>query len=178
MEGVNKIFLDLDGVIRDWIGGVFRLFGCESIPITEWGDLEKYICNSHKISNYEFWTRLHYRFWETLEPYPYMFEVLNLLPMKKVCILTSPSLTSAGGTQAWIQQHLPYLFINKQYLIGPAKEFCACSTSLLIDDSEDHINNFIRKGGSGILFPQPWNINRHETKYRIKYLGDQLSWFL
>ena len=169
-----KIFLDLDGVLRDWIGGIYKLFDCEPIKSIKWSTLTDYVCKEYNISKSVFWERQNYYFWANLNPLPYMHQILDLLPRERVCILTSPTLSSAGGTQAWIRKYLPRFFDNKQYLIGPAKHFCAGLNSLLIDDNDKHCEKFEEWGGHAILVPQPWNKNYNKTGRRLDYLRERL----
>jgi len=172
---INRIFLDLDGVIRNWCGGIFKLFDIEPVPVTTYEGIVDYVCKDYGISKTYFWERQDYHFWKYLKCYPYIEPVLRLFPVDKVCILTSPSLNGAGGSQAWIKKNLPSLFNNKQYLIGPAKHFCAGSHSLLVDDSDDNTDRFRKAGGHTILFPQPWNRCSGYTGVRIPYIKERLK---
>ena len=179
---INKIFLDLDGVIRDWSGGVFKWFDVEPIIPTNWDTTANYICKECDISESYFWNKQDFNFWFGLKMFPRAQEILDLLPTNKTCILTAPTLNNAGGTQRWIESRLPILFKKKQYLIGPAKHFCAAPDTLLIDDSDVNIKKFAEAGGNVILFPQPWNENKIylENKVdldytRMYYLKAQLN---
>ena len=174
---INKIFLDLDGVIRDWCGGIFKMFDCPPVKIEHWNDMTKYVCTLYGISEEYFWDKQDYNFWYGLKMYPYAQDILDLLPIEKTCILTSPTLTSAGGTQRWIESKLPILFKKKQYLIGPAKHFCASSDALLIDDNDLHVETFRKAGGHAILFSQPWNENRLFKDKKIETLRHELQNF-
>jgi len=178
MKKINKIFLDLDGVIRNWVDGIYKLFRVPPIKIHNWNGVTEYVCYYHHMTVTQFWEQQDYNFWSNLPKLSYANKVLELLPLDKVCILTSPTLSSAGGTQKWIRNNLPTFFKNKQYLIGPAKQFCASENSILIDDSDYHIDNFINAGGNGILFPQRWNKNRKYITHldsRVDYLKNQLT---
>jgi len=172
---IDVIFLDLDGVLRDWIRGIYKLFDCKAIDNKNYHGLPEYICKEYGISKSYFWSRQNESFWENLKPLPWVQDVLDLLPKEKVCILTSPTITSAGGTQSWIYKNLPWFFDNKQYLIGPAKRFCAYKGALLIDDYQVHTEDFLDAGGQSILFPQPWNNNRGEIDNRMEYFKDELA---
>jgi len=174
---INKIFLDLDGVLRDWIGGIYKLFDVEAIENKNYDTLVGYVCREYGISKNYFWEKQDHNFWANLNFYPYAGEILDSLPFEKVCILTSPSMTAAGGTQEWIRTHLSKFFNAKQYLIGPAKQFCASPDALLIDDYDLHYQNFTADGGNAILFPQPWNANRNmiNSMGRIEFLKTMLE---
>lgn len=171
----NRIFLDLDGVIRDWCDGIFKLFDCEPVPVTSWDSIVNYVCKLYGISKTYFWERQDKEFWVGLKMFPWARELIDLLPYRKVCILTSPTLTSAGYNQAWIKKYLPEFFNDKKYLIGPAKHFCADKYSVLIDDSDKNIDMFAYYGGHTILFPQLWNKNNYQIGNEIEYVKNKLN---
>ncbi len=80
---------------------------------------------------------------------------------ENVFILTKPieDPSCVAGKVEWIQRFLPN-DMKDQYFIGAHKYLCAKEGTLLIDDNEDNINLFRNSGGSGILFPRPWNSAR------------------
>ena len=172
---INRIFLDIDGVLRDWEGGVFKWFECEPVPVINWGTVCNHICKEYGISEQYFWDKQTINFWIGLKMYPYSQKILSLLPIKKTCLLTSPTLNNAGFSQQWIRNNIPEYFNNKQYIIGPAKQFCASPDSLLIDDADVNIEKFKEAGGNAILFPQPWNKNRDLIERRLDYLKMKLN---
>lgn len=170
-----KIFLDLDGIIRDFVQGVIDKFNLNIThqDINEWNWFEK----NMNMSASEFWEQLDYDFWVNLPKTPLADEVLELVNSFKPVILTSPTLNSAGSAQAWIRKNLPDYFDSKRYLIGPAKWACANEDSLLIDDSDRNINEFECAGGKAILFPAPWNQKR-EISFSMINLKTMLRYYL
>jgi len=172
---INKIFLDLDGVIRDWSGGVCKWFGVKPVPNLIWNTLPNYICKEYGISESYFWDKQDYNFWFGLKMFPRAQEILDLLPTDKTCILTAPTLNNAGASQRWIESNLPILFKKKNYLIGPAKHFCANSGTLLIDDSDINVEKFRKAGGNAILYPQSYNKNKDLVGRRLDYLKMKLN---
>ena len=155
------VFLDLDGVIRDWDKGVSKLFGIEPLEgPRDWYLIQDHICREKGFSVDEFWDRQDFDFWANLPLTPEADQVLELLEGADPIIMTSPSKTGAGGTQAWIWKHLPKIFHEGRYLIGPPKWACANPKSVLIDDHDGNIDKFRWAGGNGILFPRPWNSKR------------------
>lgn len=179
-----RIFLDLDGVMRDWDAGIWKLFHIEDPWGDEprgWNDIQDFICESCEIDKGQFWAAQDYDFWRSL---PYTKEALGVAEavrdaalsgeVERVVLLTSPSMDSAGGTQAWIRKNLPDFFRAKQYLIGPAKDACANPTALLIDDSDANCSKFRLAGGDTILFPRPWN-ELHFVTDRVGYLRYELD---
>ena len=172
---INRIFLDLDGVIRDWDGGVYKLFEMEHQTPTDWGHVSRTICKEYGISERYFWEKQTANFWIGLKMLPGAGTILSLLPIDKTCILTSPTLNNAGFSQQWIRNNLPEYFNSKQYLIGPTKQFCAASDTLLIDDSDTNVEKFRKAGGNAILYPQPWNKNKDLIERRVDNLKMKLN---
>ena len=157
-----KVLLDIDGVLADLVGGACKLHNKPN-PYDNHDNHGTYdIQKLMGIPAREFWGAMTRNFWANLEPTPYMTDIVNLLVKayggENICLLTSPILTDGciDGKMEWIRKHLPAF--KRQYLIGPAKEFCAHEGSLLIDDSETNVNKFRAAGGSAFLVPGPWNL--------------------
>lgn len=155
----TQIFLDLDGLIRDFSRGLIDHFKMDHSPedVTHWGYSVDKITKKYGFTEDEFWNCLTYQFWSTLPMTPYANRIINIMRPLKPTILTSPAHNSAGPTQAWIKENLPAYFNDGRYLIGPAKESCAHENALLIDDSEENCVKFYQAGGDIIMFPGPWN---------------------
>jgi 5'(3')-deoxyribonucleotidase len=153
------IYLDMDGVMVDWVGEVLRTFDSDlkEEDIDTWKIEDKL-----GISEDFMWSRLWSRFWwEGLAPYPWatpLFEMLTAYG--QVTYLTSPGKcpSAASGKLAWIQQrHGPgftdWIFTNhKEHVSGPGR--------ILIDDSEKFCEAWEKAGGYAILVPQYWNRSR------------------
>lgn len=150
-----RVFLDLDGVIVDFAKGVIEWYNldCKPEDWSEWGDVFKY----YEGTEASFWDGLSDKFWIGLKFTEEAKEILELLKPFKPCILTSPAHTGAGGKQQWIRENLPGYFKNGRYLIGPPKHLLASGNSLLIDDSQENCDKFIKAGGHAIIVPRPWN---------------------
>ena len=174
-----KIFLDIDGVVRNWDSGVCQLFGLGDVLVRSWDTIENLALERGVVkTGKEFWEKQTSDFWAGLKMYQHAHDFLSMLEdlvgKKNICLLTAPTLTSAGGTQKWIRKNMPYFFNSKQYLIGPAKHFVAGAGKLLIDDKDDNVIKFREAGGEAIVFPQPWNsmskLHRNGWKYVIEEL--------
>lgn len=80
----------------------------------------------------------------------------NILLTFKPTIVTTPWKTkeSYAGKRAWIDAHAPgidHIFMHdKHRLVHNVYD-------VLIDDREENIDSWVRAGGTGILFAQPWN---------------------
>lgn len=169
----KRIFIDVDGVLCDWVGGVIKWFnlGIPKEILLHW----ETILDVLNMKEDELFSRIAYPyFWEELEP---TFEGRRLavaLYSFKPCILTAPARGTATWRQNWIKKHYKNYYYERRYLIGPAKDYCAHRNSYLIDDYERNVDCFNEAGGNGILYPQPWNRNR-DIKDKIGYVMDSLG---
>jgi 5'(3')-deoxyribonucleotidase len=159
---MNKpiIYLDLDGVLVDFVSGALKTLGVTNYKIPPNG----YKIESWKgvgVSTKEFWKAIdatNEHFWADLEKYPWSDKLVRLCESYgSVFILTSPSRNPycLAGKMMWLKKHYPRL--TRSVIMTPHKYLCAAPNRILIDDNDDKINKFIEYGGTGILFPQMWN---------------------
>ena len=160
----RKVFVDMDGVIADFVGGViaahkrsvyddpahYGKFDIEKI----WG-----------IKVEEFWEPLDsYEFWRGLAKTPEADRIVYIVTKKfgaeNVAILTAPSESRfcVPGKRDWIAEHYP-VFKNRM-IFGSAKEFLAGPDRVLIDDRDKNAEVFEAAGGVSVLVPRLWN-KRH-----------------
>jgi len=163
---IDRILLDLDGCLVDFLGGAckFHNKAYDGHPHDPENQTEQKPWNIEPVfqmSAPKLWNPLGYEFWLNLEPLPWCYEVVELLSARfgeeNICLLTSPVRTKGciEGKMDWIRKNLPQF--RRRFLIGPRKEFCASPTSVLIDDHSDNIDRFIAAGGRTFLFPAPYN---------------------
>ena len=160
-----KCLLDLDGVLVDFMKGAHEFYGLqysyEDYPYeyATWNCLPPKDVTS--MTSREFWDGLTAEFWASLEWMPDGKEILTLiesyLPRDNICILTTPTLNKSSivGKMLWIEKELSKY--KRQFLVGPAKEFCASSRRVLIDDADHNIEKFREAGGLTITVPRKWN---------------------
>lgn len=155
-----KLFIDMDGVFVDFIGGALKFFKSTRTvsdwPKGHWGSSSIFL-EMFGLPLNDFWNGLREDFWRGLDYTKDGIKFLELVEPFKPCILTSPAWHSATGKQDWIQEKLPHYFKEKRYLIGPAKHYCAAPMHVLIDDSDKNVREFRAAGGTAILYPRPWN---------------------
>lgn len=174
---LRHIFLDMDGVIVDFMTSSLELHGGGHLLET-WPPGEKDAHTLLGITRGQFWKKLDAagaQFWSDLPPYPWTFDLLSLLRrIAPVTILTSPSMSHdcPGGKILWMRKHLGKGF--RDYLIGPSKHLLAHPDTLLVDDKESNVEKFRSAGGQAILFPRPWNSNHHELD-PLEYVRRQLN---
>lgn len=170
------IYLDMDGVIADFIGAVGDLFGKDVEGLNQWS-VEKHL----KISSFELWARIDQKgisFWEGLNPYPWTEDLISLCYdwADDVYICTSPSRspTCVAGKMKWIYRHLPSE-LHRKFFLTPHKHHLARSNhTVLIDDSDRNIEKFNQWGGKGLIFPQGWNNGRTHKENPLEYIQSQL----
>ena len=165
-KSIQRVLLDLDGVLVDFIGGVTKLHRKTyphhpHDPATQHEQMPWDIEPIFEMSAPDLWAPLGREFWATLQPLPHFKAFLGTLEAHfgpdKICILTSPPKTDGAidGKRDWIRKHLPDY--RRRFLVGPAKEFCAGERHVLVDDHEANIAKFRDAGGHGFLVPAPWN---------------------
>lgn len=159
----DPLFIDMDGVLVDFIGGCARLTGRpapkrdpkikDNRTMEEWfGD--------------DVWKRITIAgsdFWEGLEPFPWaapLWERLCAANDNDVYILSSPgngrtAQQACYGKIAWCRKHLG--IDTDSIILAKSKSVVARPSVILIDDTDRILINWERSGGRGIVFPQPWN---------------------
>lgn len=162
-----KIFLDLDGVLVDFVGGICAWHERPN-PYQQGISAEYAIEDIWGMPRTHFWEPCSDpQFWANLEwtedGQDILHEVLEFADTSDICLLTSPTLDpeAAKGKMLWIQHHLA--MFTRQFLIGPPKHFCAHPGAILIDDSDTNIATFVEHGGHGITVPRPWNNHYDKT---------------
>jgi 5'(3')-deoxyribonucleotidase len=171
---MKKCLLDLDGVLVDFLEGVYKLHGKIE------GDLVGHdIHLKYGMSEAEFWDPMGHDFWANLSFLPdgiaILEQVEHYFGVNNICVLTSPlrNPDSLSGKLEWIQTNLPKY--RRSYLIGPRKEFCANETHILIDDFEHNVDRFRQHGGTAFLVPRPWNRDKDKEQYLTEYLIEFLE---
>lgn len=174
-----RCFLDLDGVLVNFVGGACR-FHRRRNPYALPASLGEWDCVSLLgMSQEEFWRGLDFHFWRNLEWMADGRRVLDLVEgtfgASNVCLLTSPpdNRGSVDGKRAWVNRHLPQYF--RRLLIGSAKEFMAGPEAVLVDDYAVNVDRFAEAGGFSVLVPRPWN--RRHAEETIQSVRNDLSLF-
>ena len=158
-------FIDLDGVLADFVLGAFALHG-RAVPYrdVEWGFPAQ--IGFAGANDPAFWSEMGHDFWASL---PWTPEGKGLLAIverhfgENVVVMTSPCDTPGGveGKVAWIKRELPAY--ARRFFVGPPKHLAAGPGKLLIDDYEGNVEKFAAHGGATLLVPRPWNRRRGET---------------
>lgn len=153
------IFLDMDGVLSDFVGACGELFDFDPKTLNQWS-IERHVGIEPK----EFWGKIDRhspRFWAEMEEYPWARTLYTYLRGNEqfgtvyICTTPSQSPDSLRGKMYWLQKRMGKNF--RDYVLTPHKHLLAHPGAILIDDSPGNINKFREAGGQGIVFPQPWN---------------------
>jgi 5'(3')-deoxyribonucleotidase len=179
MEHTALCFVDMDGVLADFVKGACEAHGRPSPYVDPKSvgifDMDKL----WKMSAQEFWRPLERDgFWRELEILPDARELVEMLckwfKAENVCVLTAPSLDPRciPEKRAWIAANFPAL--AKNMLFGSAKRFLAGQFRWLIDDRNENIDNFVNHGGIGVLYPQVWNRNHKLIEQRLQYVRSKI----
>ncbi len=162
-------FLDMDGVLADFAGGLCRAhrrpwpyddpanFGVFEIGDEIW-----------KMSAREMWAPCaeNPRFWEELDPTPDAGAIVEIaievFGADRIAILTAPSLDRecVPGKRRWVKSRFPFLAKRIVFASKESKKFLAGDGRVLIDDRNENCDEFEDFGGDAILLPRPWN-RRH-----------------
>lgn len=186
-----RIFLDMDEVLVDFVGGACRRWGVtvEAVrsnwPVGEWDivpPLSKVVNAVPRgqrpdwsaLTEAEFWRHIHDRgpdFWCNLEPHPWLEDLLTAVRAVTPdwYIVSSPSRcpSSHAGKATWLKRYFGPLF--DRFLLTPHKHLLAGPGAVLIDDREETVERFVAHGGRGILFPAYHN-SRHADRDRAAEL--------
>ena len=187
-----RIFIDLDDVLVDFVGGCCDLFGVKKEDIeAEWtpGEFDivppfhRVLCQAAgaKLPKRPegFWWRIDQKgstFWEQLQETSWNSELLALVESitPDWWILTSPSrdVSSYTGKVKYLKRFFGADF--DRFLITKHKHLFANENSILIDDRDSNIRDFNAAGGNRILFPRLHN-SLHDYRYApMIYVRDML----
>jgi len=155
-----KVFLDLDSCIVDFNRGTHRAFGKIYNPKTgptqwnyyrEWGiTFEEF----NAVCTTEFWIGLDFMH-DGLDIFD---AVSNKFPDKDIYFLTAPMPNPGSwpGKVEWVRRHFS-TFWKRLIITQAPKSLLAKPDTLLVDDKDENIAEFVAAGGQGILVPRPWN---------------------
>lgn len=173
------LFSDMDGVMVDMPRRVAGLFNVDyDLMRKSWKSGNPSMEAELKVSKSEFWRTINRcePFWHTLDPYPYLNDLLNVFKGITVNILTSPATNPAcaAGKMMWIQKYVPHL--APHMIICKDKFLLAKHGRILLDDTDKKIAAWDAVGeGYSITFPQPWNKNYMYADDPIGYVAEQLD---
>lgn len=156
-----KVFLDMDGVITDFRRGVCEAFGFSYDNPTRkwifWDDWPNVTFEMvDAICVQEFWRTLNF----THDGKTLLYGWVGLMnKFDDITLLTTP-MPNPGtwtGKYLWVKENMPAKFMENIIMLRGSKAQLAGPNTLLIDDKDENIQEFVAAGGQGILVPRPWN---------------------
>ncbi len=138
-----KLYCDLDGVLVNFTGGYEKLTG-QNIE-------------GKFINNEAFWKPISdakEHFWAELEWCHDGRDLWDYIQKYKPIILSAPSreVSSQIGKDMWLSRHIPEITSSQRYYVPRWEKMkYAYSKAILIDDMSNTIEEWINKGGIGIL---------------------------
>jgi hypothetical protein len=165
------IFLDMDGVLCDFIGPAAALHGRDARAL-DWAagkglDLAAQTSKVFGLGLDAFWWPIHAageKFWAELELTPWASGraglVASALRLDDCVVLSRPSScpTSAAGKALWLRRHFDGRFaVPSGAILCARKELLAGPGRVLIDDDDRNVAAWRAAGGAAVLLPQPWN---------------------
>lgn len=164
------LYLDLDGVLVDFVRGALRAHG-QYIPFPDvrWDFWRQMDGSNGEMTEIEFWKPMGRSFWEHLPWTPEGKNFLALLEAiagDRIVLLTSPSDNDGAvdGKIAWIKRELPAY--TRRFFVGPPKALAASPMKILVDDYGVNVEKFNDEGGRFVLVPRPWNRRFYDTAGR------------
>lgn len=180
MRGLNiNIFLDLDGVLADFIKGMANLFEKDYKYLTDNWKFASSKCEEVLgISREEFYDKIEEAgeaYWENLELFPHTMSLYNICKdIAPTYFLTKPIFhpSCVSGKLKWIYKHFGHG--SQNYIFAIDKFLCARPGHILIDDLEKNVDKFREHGGSAILFPTITNIRYKERHNAFNIVIEEL----
>ena len=166
MANQKLVFVDLDGIIVDFVGGVLKSHNVDP-SFKERGQGNYNLASLLGMTESEFWLQLdvNEKFWEDLEKTEEADDLIefieDLVEPSSIYFLSSPAVSSFcySGKAKWIYKHfnryIHHLILMQQ------KHFIAAPNRILIDDNDANCNKWRSNRGVGLLFPRPWNSKHH-----------------
>jgi len=186
---INHIFLDMDGVIVDFVNGLCVWYALPC-PYDDLSAAGEYDCFSlmglgdgakMRVMNNE-------SFWRNLQFMPDGKAILKLVSESSASLVlltdTGGYAHSASGKAGWVERHMPdvpiyMVFASVLGSVGQdtakAKARFAAPDALLIDDSDKNVEAWQEAGGHAILVPRPWNSRHTLASYAIGIVEKELE---
>jgi 5'(3')-deoxyribonucleotidase len=167
-------YLDMDGVLTDFIGGACRAHQVDNPynrpeALGEW-HLEKLL----GISANHFWRVIDEDpgFWVNLEKTDEADKIVQFaieeFGVDRIAFLTAPALDDSclTGKRAWIKRYYPQ--ITGGITFAKDKGLYGHYGAWLIDDKPENCEAFSENGGIAMLLPRPWNGRTEVVMYPIE----------
>lgn len=184
----SKCFLDMDGVIADFVGAACRAHNRPNPyrPCLPKAQGEFDMAAVWGITHRDFWKPVvakSLQFWTDLEKTPEADAIVEFVcewfGAENVAILTAPSSDSGSipGKRAWIARHYPQFSRRVIFSAAETKSFLSAPGKVLIDDRNENVGMFHNGGGAGVLVPRPWNTRHWQEDRCLESIQRQVQRF-
>jgi 5'(3')-deoxyribonucleotidase len=178
-------FLDLDGVLIDFVGGLSKALGANysynDYPFTPgrldfWRDIEGVVNSDvdHVLRDRNFWANLKWMH-DGKDIYDLIIKKFDL---DNVYILTGIDDVAIGsavpGKMEWLGNG-PTELTNRVLFAKCSKECVAGPNKILIDDKDSNVVHWHQHGGLSFLVPRPWNSGHRNFDSSLGQLNDYLE---
>ena len=158
---IKTIMLDLDGVITDFCIGIYKAFSQSyNYPFLtrkykfwdDWDGVTTTMVDS--VCNDSFW---QHQPWMP-DGHDILREIIKWFCPTQIYLVTypMPNVESPTGKWKWVKENLPEYY-GRTIITQAPKSLLAKPDTLLIDDKDENVEEFVKAGGSAILVPRPWN---------------------
>lgn len=161
----------MDGVMVNFVGSVNEHMGIpkETIP-TKWNWVKDYGFTFDDVNSWctiDFWVSLNW----TSDGHDIIRLVTSTFKPEQIYLLTTPMPNSGSytGKALWVQKHLPE-YSKRLIIITAPKSLLAKPNTLLIDDKDENVEEFVKAGGHGILINRPWNKGYERADHTVEDL--------
>lgn len=168
-------FIDLDGVLVDFVQGAFDYHDI-NIP---WPEIQWDFLKQAGIEPDAFWTPLDQPFWASLKPTSELFVIIPAAERKfgveNVFLCSSPCETAGciTGKAMWVEKHLPSY--SRRLILTNRKEVFSGPGRVLIDDRDENVEGWEKAGGIGVLVPRPWNKTKASRRNVSTLIGEAID---
>jgi len=158
---IDTVFLDMDGVLVDFVGGICRAHKREN-PYRTTTARGYYQIETLLELPWDKFARPMKRpkFWEDLEwtsdGRRILESVERVVGEENVFLLTRATKTAAlSGKARWVQRHMPSY--ADRFITARHKNRLASPTTVLVDDCNENCDEFEARAGKAVLVPRAWN---------------------
>jgi 5'(3')-deoxyribonucleotidase len=173
------IYLDMDGVLFDFVAAFGKVLNIPDIP-ERLAPGVRNIAPQIGMTEDEMWEKIGrhgYGFWQEMREYPWFHELVDLVEKNSSewYILSSPARSSDSLKGKLESLKLMFGERFRRYVFTPNKRLLAGRNRILIDDHERHCEEFEDNGGKAILFPRQWNIHYGMADEPLHYTKKMLA---
>jgi 5'(3')-deoxyribonucleotidase len=158
---IKTVFLDVDGVLANFRKGIHDAFikpyhyptlSKKWVFWDDWPEVTSEMVNA--ICTTGFWQNLEWMH----DGHDILRAIFDKFSASQIYLLTTPmpNPESPTGRWLWIQDNLP-AYYKRTIITQAPKSLLARPDTLLIDDKDQNIDEFVEAGGRGCLIPRPWN---------------------